>query len=93
MHDSDAFEGYLRDHFPWHISVEYQGNLWPLERVFYKLLRCQLVHEAGFVADVQFLDDVGPEELIVRAGGNPDHILRFSPGWFHKLASIASDAR
>jgi hypothetical protein len=71
VQDSDAFEGNLRDHFPWRISVEYQGTLWPLERVFYKLLRCQLVHEAGFVADAQFLNDVDPNELVVRAGGDP----------------------
>jgi hypothetical protein len=47
----------------------------------------------GFIADVKFLDDVDPDELVVRAGGDPEHVLRFSPGWFHKLASIALEAR
>ena len=57
--------------------------------MLYKLLRCQLVHEADLPSDVEFLDDLPEEQAAVRAGGAPEYVLKLSPGWFHKLTACA----
>jgi len=53
------------------------------------VVRCELVHEGGLPVDVRFIEDVGPGELSVRAGGNPDYVLLLSPGWFDQLLEWA----
>jgi hypothetical protein len=62
-----------------------------LEWIFYKLFRCQLLHEAGMAMDVEFLDDVPETALSIRAGGAPEYVLKLSPGWFHALVRAALD--
>jgi hypothetical protein len=84
--DREAFESYLAGCFPWNLSVEYRGRLEPIEHVFYKWLRCHLVHRAVLPMDLTFSDQEG---LTVRAGGAPEFRLVLSTGWFDALAECA----
>jgi hypothetical protein len=83
--DREAFEQFLRDSHTVTLSVEYRGECQPIEHVFYKWLRCQLVHEGGIPVDIQFMQDVQPGSMTVRAGGAPEYILKIGTGWFHHM--------
>lgn len=87
--DHAAFERFIRSRFRPRISAEFRGQLYPLERIFYKWMRNELVHEGGLPVDVRFKDDAEPGELSLRAGGAPEHVLLVSPGWFDQLLAWA----
>ncbi len=82
--DREAFEQFLASAHSMRLSVEYRGEVHPIERIFYKWLRCELVHEGGLPIDIQFMPDDGPG-LAVRAGGAPEFVLKLSNGWFQHL--------
>lgn len=84
--DRESFESYLAQCLPWRLSVEYRGRLETIEHVFYKWLRCHLVHEAVLPVDLAFFEDDG---LSLRAGGAPEFRLLLSTGWFDALADCA----
>jgi len=88
--DRDAFERFIRSQFSPRISVEFRGELNSLESLFYKWMRCELVHEGGLPLDLRFKDDGEPGELSIRAGGAPEYILLVSPEWFEQLIGWAS---
>lgn len=90
--DRDAFEKFLTSIHSVRISVEYRGELHTIEHIFYKWLRCELVHEGGLPADIEFMLDQKPSALIVRAGGAPEFILKLSEGWFHFLVNSVVSA-
>ena len=81
-----SFESYVTQCFPWRLSTEYRGRLETIEHVFYKWLRCQLVHEAVLPVDLDFFEYDG---LSLRAGGAPEFRLLLSTGWFEALAACA----
>ena len=83
--DREAFEQFLRDSHTVKLSVEYRGECHPIEHVLYKWLRCQLVHEGRIPIDIQFMEDVQPGSMSVRAGGAPQYILKIGTGWFHHM--------
>ncbi len=83
--ESDAFRRFVESRFGPRLSVEFRGKQWPLERIFYKWFRCELVHQGGLPVDIVFREDVPSEELSVRAGGAPEYVLMVSPGWFDQL--------
>jgi hypothetical protein len=87
--DRARFEEFIRSRLGPRISVEFRGRLEPLERVFYKWMRCELVHGAGLPVDVQFVDPADPRELSVRAGGAPEYVLLVSTAWFEQLLDWA----
>jgi len=65
----------------------------PIEHIFYKWLRCELVHEGGIPVDIEFMpdkDDIGT--LSVRAGGYPEYILKLSHNWLHHLIHVVTAA-
>lgn len=85
MKDRDCFEHFLHDtHLPV-LRVEYRGECHPFEHIFYKWLRCQLVHEGGLPLDIHFIGDDVPGSMSVRAGGAPEYILKIGHGWFNHL--------
>lgn len=90
--DREAFVRFLENAHTVRISVEYRGECLPVEQVFYKWIRCQLVHEGGLPVDIQFMSDSAPGTLSVRAGGAPEHTLKVSDGWFHHLVGAVSSA-
>ena len=85
--DRDAFVTFLKSRHAWTISVEFRGDQWDLDALFYKWLRCELVHEAGLPVDIRI--DNSLTGLGVRAGGAPEFLLLIAPGWFDYLASTA----
>ena len=87
--DRDAFERFIESRSRLRISVEFRGELRPLERVFYKWMRCELVRDGGLPLDIRFKEDAEPGELSVRAGGAPNYVLLVSPGWFDQLIAWA----
>ena len=83
--DREAFERFLSSAHSVRLSVEYRGEAHPIEHIFYKWLRCELVHEGGLPIDIEFMPDPEPGVLGVRAGGSPEYILKLSNGWFEHL--------
>jgi hypothetical protein len=88
-HDYEAFERFIRSRFAPRISLQFRGELHSLERIFYKWMRCELVHEGGLPVDVRFKQDIEPGDLSLRAGGVPEYVLLVSPGWFEQLIAWA----
>lgn len=87
--DRDAFARFIESRFRPRISVKFRGELRPLEQVFYKWMRCELVHDGGLPIDLRFKEDAESGELSVRAGGAPNYVLLISPGWFDQLVAWA----
>jgi hypothetical protein len=89
MKDRECFEQFLRDAHSVKLSVEYRGECHSIEHIFYKWLRCQLVHEGGLPLDIEFMRDDKPGSMSVRAGGAPEYILKIGHGWFdHMIGSV-----
>ena len=90
MGEGEAFRRLVESRFPVRLSVEYLGKQWPIESIFYKWFRCEIVHKGRLPVDINFSDETGSGELSVRAGGAPDYELLVSPGWFEQLLVWAS---
>ena len=89
MKDRERFERFLRDCHSVRLRVEYRGECHEIEHVFYKWLRCELVHEGALPVDIQFMSGDEPGSMSVRAGGAPEYILKIGHGWFyHMVASV-----
>lgn len=89
MSEGEAFRRFVESRFGPRLSAEFRGKQWPIERIFYKWFRCELVHEGGLPVDIRFKEDATPDELSVRAGGAPEYVLLVSPGWFDELLGWA----
>ena len=88
MKDRECFEQFLRDaHLPI-LRVEYRGECQPIEHIFYKWLRCQLVHEGGLPIDIQFMRGT----MSLRAGGAPEYIMKIGHGWFDHMTGLVMQA-
>jgi hypothetical protein len=88
--DREAFVRFLEAAHTVRISVEYRGECLPVEQIFYKWFRCQLVHEGGLPVDIEFMPDSVPGTVSVRAGGAPEYLLKVSDGWFdHMVGAVA----
>jgi hypothetical protein len=90
--DRDAFESVLKGGHTVRISVEYRGNCHEIEHIFYKWLRCNLVHEGELPVDICFADDPDDGSMSVRAGGPPEHIMRIGTGWFRHMMNLVMNA-
>jgi hypothetical protein len=83
--DRQEFETYFKSGISVRLSVEFRGEQWPIESVFYKWMRCELVHAGGLPVDLELMTDEG---LSVRAGGKPHYLLKVSRGWFDYLMAL-----
>jgi hypothetical protein len=83
--DRDAFEMFVRLKLQPRISVEFRGRVEPIERLLYKWMRCELVHNGHLPVDIQLGPDDGRPGLVVRAGGAPAYTVLLSPSWFEEL--------
>ena len=83
--DRQCFESFLFRQRSQRWSLEYRGECRPTEEIFYKWLRCQLVHEGELPVDIEFMPDDEPGQLAMRAGGAPEFVLKISHGWFHEI--------
>jgi len=88
--DREAFERFLTEAMSARLHVEYRGDCHSVEHIFYKWLRCELVHEGGLPLDIEFMS---PDDgLSLRAGGAPEYVLKVSRGWFHHLVRAVMTA-
>jgi hypothetical protein len=83
--DRQAFEQFFTSAHSVRINVEYREKLHPIEHIFYKWLRCELVHEGEIPVDIQLVPDEEDGSMFVRAGGAPEYMLKVSYGWFYHL--------
>jgi hypothetical protein len=91
LRDRESFERCFAD-FDLRISrVEYRGECHPLEHIFYKWMRCNLVHEAEIPPDIHFNEDQ-PGSMSIRAGGAPEFILKLGTGWFQFIVESVRNA-
>ncbi len=90
--DRESFERFLETSHTVRLSVEYRGECYPVGHIFYKWFRCQLVHEGGLPVDIEFMPDDTPGSMSVRAGGEPEFVLKVSHGWFHHLVGAVVNA-
>jgi very-short-patch-repair endonuclease len=49
------------------LIIEYHGECHPIEHIFYKWFRCQLVHEGELSIDIEFIPDGESGVLSVHA--------------------------
>lgn len=91
--DREAFEKFVSTASSVRIlGVEFRGELHSIERILYKWLRCELVHEGGVPVDIRFTNNGDPRSRGIRAGGAPEYVLELTEGWFHFLISIVVSA-
>jgi hypothetical protein len=88
--DGDRFRRFLAESVSWKLSAEFRGAVVPVEQIFYKWMRCSLLHEAGLPEDITWIEDGDPAALTVRAGGAPEFVLKLSTGWVDWLAALAA---
>lgn len=88
--DREAFVRFLEAAHSVRLRVEYRGECLPVEQIFYKWVRCQLIHEGELPVDIEFMPDSGPGRIAVRAGGAPEYVLKVSEGWFHHMVGAVA---
>lgn len=88
LKDREGFERLLLDARKWRLSLEFRGAQVPVERLLWKWLRCELVHEAGLPVDIQLTPIAAVGELSARAGGAPDYELQLSEAWLHHVLDV-----
>jgi hypothetical protein len=86
--DGEGFERLLLDARQWRLSLEFRGTQVPVERLLWKWLRCELVHEAGLPVDVSLTPAAPTPDLSARAGGAPNYELRLSEAWLHHVLDV-----
>jgi hypothetical protein len=84
--DRDAFVKFMKTTHGWTMSVEHRGEQVDMDLLFYKWLRCELVHVGELPTDIR-IDDAfsDPTACSVRAGGAPGYAVLLSPGWYQFL--------
>ncbi|MHB1165281.1 MAG: hypothetical protein ACYC90_11605 [Candidatus Nanopelagicales bacterium] len=87
------FTDFLASAHTWRIGVEYQGEVIDTDELFYKWLRCELVHTGGLPTDLRIDPGEGdPESNSIRAGGAPDYTLLLGPGWYYFFRNAVLNA-
>lgn len=92
--DRAKFEKFLKTTHEWTISVEHRGQQVDIDHLFYKWLRCELLHKAEIPIDIRIDDGFAdPHTCTVRAGGAPEHIVLLTPGWYDFLTQAVRSAQ
>ncbi|WP_454296553.1 hypothetical protein [Salana multivorans] len=91
--DRASFQDFMRSTHGWTIGIEYRGRQVDLDYLFYKWLRCELVHTAALPPDLRIDDRFSdPHSCSIRAGGAPEYTVLLSPGWYHFLVEAVRAA-
>lgn len=69
--DGDAFRTIMKDFRTTAISIEYNGKIESVEQIFYKWIRCNLVHEGGLPSNIEFQEEEKIGFMSIRTGGAP----------------------
>ncbi len=88
LKDGEAFEKLLLDARSWRLSLEFRGAQVPVERLLWKWLRCELVHQGGLPVDILLTPILAVGELTARAGGEPTYELQLSEAWLHHVLDV-----
>jgi hypothetical protein len=86
--DREAFEALAKRIRPYGLSIHYRGEMRSIEEILYKWLRCVLVHEADWPADINFIPNPAPGQSTVRAAGGDENVLQLSENWFDDIVHI-----
>lgn len=86
--DREAFEALAKRIRPYSLSIHYRGGMRSIQEILYKWLRCVLVHEADWPADINFIPNPAPGQSTVRAAGGDENILQLSENWFDDIVHI-----
>lgn len=93
LKDGEAFRAVLKDFKSSGVrGVEYRGKLEPIEQIFYRWVRCQLVHEGELPVDLKFQEDE-KGSMSVGAGGAPEFVLKLGTGWFFHFAKSVLESK
>lgn len=64
----------------WTIGVEHRSEAVGLDHLFYKSLRCELIHTGTLPVDLRIEDQLGnPNANSVRVGGAPEYTVLLGP--------------
>lgn len=84
--DRESFVQFLKTTHRWTLGVEHRGAQVDIDHLFYKWLRCELVHTGELPPDIRISDKFPePMSCSLRAGGAPEYTVLLSPGWYHFL--------
>ncbi|MHC4508557.1 MAG: hypothetical protein ACYTAO_06290 [Planctomycetota bacterium] len=87
--DRECFEKFLaKSAAGQRIKVEFRGELHSIPHIFYKWLRCELVHEGSIPLDIEFVAEPSSGQLSFRAGGAPHYVLQLSRGWLSEILRL-----
>jgi hypothetical protein len=86
--DREAFVEFMQSFMQGRLGAEFRGELYYVEVIFYKFLRCELVHEGELPCDIEFITSTNPDTLTIRAGGK----LLLSDNWFFYLSNGVKNA-
>ena len=89
--DKESFLKFLQESHGGRISAEFRGECIPIEEIFYKWVRCQLVHEGELPFDIEFINDKN-EGMTIRAGGPPEYKLLICYNWINYLINAIINA-
>jgi hypothetical protein len=90
--DKTAFIKFVENSTKVRMGLEYKGELQSIEFIFYKFMRCQLVHEGELPPDIKFSQEMEPGQMSARAGGAPEYILKIGKGWYFHLVHAVKTA-
>jgi hypothetical protein len=91
--DRAAFEAFMKTTHGWTIAVEHRGISVDVDLLFYKWLRCELVHAGSLPPDLRIDDEfTDPRQCGVRAGGAPEYTVLLSPGWYQFFVDAVRNA-
>jgi hypothetical protein len=92
--DRECFEAFLaKGAFQRIGEVEFRGRLHAIPHIFYKWLRCELVHEGSVPIDIEFIGDKSSGVLSLRVGGAPSYVLQLSHGWLFEILHLVKISR
>ncbi len=74
------------------VNVEFREELHSIPHIFYKWLRCELVHEGGIPVDIEFVGTATDRQLSIRAGGAPHYVLQLGHGWMFEILHLVQTA-
>jgi hypothetical protein len=92
--DRECFEKFLSNSATLSkVRVEFRGALQPIPHIFYKWLRCELVHEGSIPLDIEFVGEASDRLMSVRAGGTPHYVLQLGHGWMFEILRLVQASR
>lgn len=100
MRDAEAFETLFRDMFSRRsplrtsgsVRIAFRGELVEIERIFYRYLRCNLVHEAELPADIEIVFEQATDPHLMFQAAAPGGSLRLGLNWVDLLLQMVAGA-